>query len=780
MLSCPFALVKAQNDDDPVDPNSVNLDNPAYSSFFTGSCSSTKSTKFNRTSLDYVYYQNDPEESWPDQNNGDDYCSSTIGATGCALTCIAMILKNEGEDKDPGTLQDWMYVNNGFDGCSVVWGSINADEIYSTTNIKYAGAKKNIADEAAGYAALRELIDGGGYAIVHVTGSKQCGHWILVYGYNDSGSSLDDFLISDPNFYSKSNSNLGEYTLCNDGQNMRPYIGSNATKAKIYVPKNSFNVGESCLISITGWPNGGLKTTQSYCNRIWVIKNISLPDVQYINRTDDSPSFTFDQPGTYSISLAVEDENGFDGDVVEVQVNGDPTATPNSYGNTTWTADGDDTKYPYICFNCVATQPTCTTQPPAPSYFYKSTISGSGFTVHWAKITCADSYKVYISNNGSQITGSPFSSSNGYYTASGLTVHTTYTVQVSSVNNTFGESSKSGALSIYTTDPPPPPPPPPPIILPYASYSYVGNCWYATAMNTNFNIQDHSYEGSNPHIWVCWDFNSGCGTLAWDAGEQWAYTQVSEDYGMCYITSHTKTFKQMYPDHIINHIYTSEGQYIIRYYASPDRHIDENDCDGSSFNANQTWGGANIVDCSKSRNSTQLSSAINYDMGWGHAYFSGSFVLNSLSQISTANSMKLILSACNSIELDPGITLSPINTGNYIQLEVGVIEGSQTSTTKSAEMEDIVAVPISNEPTIGEENINVFPNPNNGSFTVTLQNELVSEVQVLNMCGQMIQYSINNNVGSSFAISLPGGYKGMYLVRLRGKQKTYVQKIVVE
>ena len=79
-----------------------------------------------------------------------------------------------------------------------------------------------------------------------------------------------------------------------------------------------------------------------------------------------------------------------------------------------------------------------------------------------------------------------------------------------------------------------------------------------------------------------------------------------------------------------------------------------------------------------------------------------------------------------------------------------------------------------------EERLMVYPNPNTGSFKVSLTDDGISEIVILNMFGQAIQFNAINNVGSSIDITLPNGSKGMYLVKLKGKQKTYVQKIVVE
>ncbi len=138
---------------------------------------------------------------------------------------------------------------------------------------------------------------------------------------------------------------------------------------------------------------------------------------------------------------------------------------------------------------------------------------------------------------------------------------------------------------------------------------------------------------------------------------------------------------------------------------------------------------------------------------------------------------------------NPGVTLAPTGVGNYIQLEVGQIEadivggegdGTDDPSKKSVKIKNSIAGSAPDESFNVEENISIFPNPNNGSFTVSVTNDVVSEISVINMYGQLVQYTANNNAGSLFVITLPNAGKGLYLVRLKGKQKTYVQKILVE
>lgn len=78
-----------------------------------------------------------------------------------------------------------------------------------------------------------------------------------------------------------------------------------------------------------------------------------------------------------------------------------------------------------------------------------------------------------------------------------------------------------------------------------------------------------------------------------------------------------------------------------------------------------------------------------------------------------------------------------------------------------------------------ESNISIYPNPNNGSFTILLKNEIVNDLSVINMFGQEVCYNSDRTSDSSVSISLTDSSNGIYVVRLRGKQKTYERKIIV-
>ncbi|MFO7890123.1 MAG: hypothetical protein R6V04_07265, partial [bacterium] len=58
---------------------------------------------------------------------GTDTIYHTISAKGCALTCMAMVLKANGVNTNPGKLNTWMINNNGFNSFAVKWYRLPED-----------------------------------------------------------------------------------------------------------------------------------------------------------------------------------------------------------------------------------------------------------------------------------------------------------------------------------------------------------------------------------------------------------------------------------------------------------------------------------------------------------------------------------------------------------------------------------------------------------------------------------------------------------------------------
>ncbi|MFA5012006.1 MAG: C39 family peptidase [Ignavibacteria bacterium] len=131
-------------------------------------------------------------QSWSSSQLGT--CSGlTMCSDGCAVVCMAMLLKTNGVNVNPGQLNTWLTNNGGYSGgCLIIWG----------TAVQYPGSTVTFAG-SIGYSlsAIKSKIDAGSPVIVNVTTTVN--HFIVVKGYNGSGTSTSDFVVLDPLYQSE-------------------------------------------------------------------------------------------------------------------------------------------------------------------------------------------------------------------------------------------------------------------------------------------------------------------------------------------------------------------------------------------------------------------------------------------------------------------------------------------------------------------------------------------------------------------------------------------------
>ena len=78
-----------------------------------------------------------------------------------------------------------------------------------------------------------------------------------------------------------------------------------------------------------------------------------------------------------------------------------------------------------------------------------------------------------------------------------------------------------------------------------------------------------------------------------------------------------------------------------------------------------------------------------------------------------------------------------------------------------------------------EKNIKVFPNPNNGNFTIQLTNfEGPTPIVIFNTIGQKV-YTLTVNTEQQ-SIALPSVKKGIYMVKAINNKKQFDTKIVIQ
>lgn len=126
-------------------------------------------------------------QSWSSSQIGT-CTNSTICTDGCAITCMAMLLKTNGVNVNPGTLNTYLTNNNGYSGgCLLIW---DKGAGYPGSSISFTGSA------AYSLSTIKSKIDAGNPVIVNVTTSVN--HFIVVKGYNGSGTTASDFVVLDP------------------------------------------------------------------------------------------------------------------------------------------------------------------------------------------------------------------------------------------------------------------------------------------------------------------------------------------------------------------------------------------------------------------------------------------------------------------------------------------------------------------------------------------------------------------------------------------------------
>lgn len=125
-----------------------------------------------------LYSQNDPK--WKSNKHGTS--NSTLGATGCTITGLAMLLKSIGYDETPATVNDKLTANGGYaSGNLIIWSAIN--KIWPRAKFTWRGHTYTDDDNAKIADAIKQY--GGCLVAVNGTpigGAAKDGHWVVYIG----------------------------------------------------------------------------------------------------------------------------------------------------------------------------------------------------------------------------------------------------------------------------------------------------------------------------------------------------------------------------------------------------------------------------------------------------------------------------------------------------------------------------------------------------------------------------------------------------------------------
>ena len=81
-------------------------------------------------------------------------------------------------------------------------------------------------------------------------------------------------------------------------------------------------------------------------------------------------------------------------------------------------------------------------------------------------------------------------------------------------------------------------------------------------------------------------------------------------------------------------------------------------------------------------------------------------------------------------------------------------------------------------------NVNIYPNPTNGMFTIHIGNADFNEmiITVVDIQGREVYKSLDKNINSDYnkQISLEGVAKGIYYIKLNYGAEVNVEKLIIE
>ncbi|MEI6766857.1 MAG: T9SS type A sorting domain-containing protein [Bacteroidota bacterium] len=78
-----------------------------------------------------------------------------------------------------------------------------------------------------------------------------------------------------------------------------------------------------------------------------------------------------------------------------------------------------------------------------------------------------------------------------------------------------------------------------------------------------------------------------------------------------------------------------------------------------------------------------------------------------------------------------------------------------------------------------ENTFSIFPNPNNGKFTVSLDSGN-SRILIYNILGELIHENIYSGTRQNISIELPFQSKGIYIVKIQSEKMLIAKKVIIE
>ncbi len=155
-------------------------------------------------SVDFPWYSQG-DERWKKDQLGKSR-RSTIGRSGCVLSCLSMLLNAEATNPQitPGELNTWLKQNGGYSGTNMRW------QIPGQMDGSGNGLELVVQDHKANnWKFLSEQLGKGNKVIVKVKGRRS--HWVLVTKQNGPYNDASSYQINDPGMESYKERTLAHF-----------------------------------------------------------------------------------------------------------------------------------------------------------------------------------------------------------------------------------------------------------------------------------------------------------------------------------------------------------------------------------------------------------------------------------------------------------------------------------------------------------------------------------------------------------------------------------------
>jgi hypothetical protein len=746
ILSCSFAEGQDEQFDDDEDlgiidySQLVDITNPIYDVMFSSCTLKSAQIRTNFVPYDQCSYKttsygvNCLTCGYPVKRQ------CTICDIGCALTVLSMILKNSGYDVTPASLQTWMAdpSNNGFNGCSTLWQAINKYPDANNRKVKLLGIIK--PNEPLNRA--RDIIKSGGFATIKVAtvqkkknGTINYGeHHMLLYDYIGDGTTAnpEDFIVSDP-ATSQENTSRKKLNEC--------FTNSYPSASFYYT---------------------GVVTSGAYKSQLYSVAGNARASFKVVNE-DTNEEFDLNKVVINSLKKIIWGHSPLKSGIMycnQLWVITDPTGL-----KTTYTTEDFDFKFTqkgtYTVLHIVE--------------------AADGFDTDVKIITVID-------DSGSNPDPDPPSNLD-------FTISPSSPVYGQDVTFTAKDHSLAGKLNWDfgdgNTDQP----------LGYlATHHYNGTGIYQVKVNliSNPNIiatgsvlVTTPSVNSDPLSYKCiWDFVS-CSVVATNQSvviidrsyysSSYSYIEyVAVNWGdgtqdiyhtdMCTLNNSPSScpYAQYPYSRIFSHSYATNGKKTIKLeiYISHATYI-------PSFERQ-----VNVLDCASTVTENDFSQAF-YDNSAGtEAYWAGVFALSNLNKITAFNDKKIKLTTCNNIILKEGFKSNPSGS-NSLKLTANDACLSQVYLKSESDPSSISSNFSVNDQQSLENSVLVYPNPNNGVFTIEFKGNIddLKSFSIFNSIGLPV-FNSGKIDKTIYPINLNPNAPGLYTIKIVYKNSIETRKII--